>query len=154
MYLNVLNKYEWVEYANAISQPHSDSGLFGFYFQAPANKTSEAIKIMAEEAKNMCAAHDRVASCLHLSLAHLSFNRCVPAGAEELARAKTQMNSMIHFNLESRATRFEDLGSQVLEIFFYFLLDFIPHASFSHHLIFSSRCWPPGGIRALPKSAH
>ncbi len=32
----------------------------------------------------------------------------------ELKRAKLQLQSMIHFNLEARALQFEDIGSQVL----------------------------------------
>jgi processing peptidase subunit alpha len=92
MYLNVLNKYNWINYANAVSSPYSDSGLFGFYFQAPADKTTDCLQVMTAEAKKMT----------------------VGAADAELARAKTQLSSMIHFNLESRATRFEDLGSQVL----------------------------------------
>jgi predicted Zn-dependent peptidase len=66
--------------------------LFGFYFQAPADKTTDCLQVMTAEAKKMT----------------------VGAADAELARAKTQLSSMIHFNLESRATRFEDLGSQVL----------------------------------------
>jgi len=92
MHLNVLNQHDYIQYANTVNNPYSDSAQFGFYLHAEPNKTADAIYVAIEEANKLKQA---------------------PSDAE-LSRAKLQLQSMIHFNLEARAMQFEDIGSQVL----------------------------------------
>lgn len=40
LYLNVLNKYDWVESAMAFNTQYTDTGLFGLYMLANPNKVS------------------------------------------------------------------------------------------------------------------
>lgn len=40
LYLNVLNKYDWVESAMAFNTQYTDTGLFGLYMLANPSKVS------------------------------------------------------------------------------------------------------------------
>ncbi|CDJ37319.1 mitochondrial-processing peptidase alpha subunit, putative [Eimeria tenella] len=91
LYLNVLNKYDWVESAMAFNTQYTDTGLFGLYMLANPNKASSAVKVMAEQFAGMT----RVT-------------------AEELQRAKNSIKSSIYMNLENRGIVMEDIGRQLL----------------------------------------
>ena len=92
MYRNVLNRMPNCYFSASSYIPYSDSGLFKFSMQAPATETMEMLKIITAEAVNMTNVKDD----------------------EELNRAKAQLQSMIHYNLENRALLFEDLGTQAI----------------------------------------
>lgn len=92
LYTNVLNRYHWMYNATAYNQTYADSGLFYIHASAPPNHVRGIVDVVTRE---MAAMAGRVEH-------------------EELRRAKTQLQSMILMNLESRPVMFEDIARQVL----------------------------------------
>lgn len=92
LYTNVLNRYHWMYSATAYNHAYSDSGLFCIHASAPPNYVRDMVEVIVKEMVNM-ASH---------------------VGNQELRRAKTQLQSMLLMNLESRPVMFEDIGRQVL----------------------------------------
>eukprot|EP00455_Lapot_gusevi_P035710 TRINITY_DN3957_c0_g1_i2.p1 TRINITY_DN3957_c0_g1~~TRINITY_DN3957_c0_g1_i2.p1 ORF type:complete len:479 (+),score=68.31 TRINITY_DN3957_c0_g1_i2:64-1500(+) len=92
MYLNVLNRYNFVHHANTHIYPYSDAGLFVMYGQAPPDGIPHLARVLGREAINMTQ---------------------LPT-ASELDRAKTQLMSTIQMNMESRSLQFEDMATQLL----------------------------------------
>ncbi|XP_064649104.1 mitochondrial-processing peptidase subunit alpha-like [Lineus longissimus] len=92
LYLNVLNKHHWMYNATAYNHAYADSGLFCIHASAHPTKMKELTSIIVKELVNTCS--------------YVSEN--------ELNRAKTQLQSMLLMNLESRPVVFEDIARQVL----------------------------------------
>ncbi|CAG9772471.1 unnamed protein product [Ceutorhynchus assimilis] len=92
LYTNVLNRYHWMYSATAYNHAYNDTGLFCIHASAPPNYVRDMVEVIVKEMVNM-AKH---------------------VGEEELRRAKTQLQSMLLMNLESRPVMFEDIGRQVL----------------------------------------
>ncbi|KAL1508936.1 hypothetical protein ABEB36_003752 [Hypothenemus hampei] len=92
LYTNVLNRYHWMYSATAYNHAYNDTGLFCIHASAPPNYMRDMVEVIVKELVNM--------TC------HV--------GDQELRRAKTQLQSMLLMNLESRPVMFEDIGRQVL----------------------------------------
>lgn len=91
LYLDVLNKFDWVESAMAFNTQYTDSGIFGLYMLANPTKAATAVKVLAEQ-----------------------FARMKGVANEELQRAKNSLKSSIYMNLECRGIVMEDIGRQLL----------------------------------------
>lgn len=92
LYTNVLNRYHWMYSATAYNHAYMDTGLFCIHASAPPSHVRSMVEVITKELVAMAAA---------------------PTG-QELRRAKTQLQSMLLMNLESRPVVFEDIGRQVL----------------------------------------
>lgn len=93
LYTNVMNRYHWMYSATAYNHAYADTGLFCIHASAPPNHVREMVEVITRELVAMVSS---------------------PAGSQELRRAKTQLQSMLLMNLESRPVVFEDIGRQVL----------------------------------------
>lgn len=93
LYTNVLNRHHWMYSATAFNHAYGDSGLFCIYASAPPNSLYQTVEVITRELVAMAT---------------------TPPGPEELRRSKTQLQSMLLMNLESRPVVFEDIGRQVL----------------------------------------
>ncbi|KAH1013098.1 hypothetical protein HUJ05_012142 [Dendroctonus ponderosae] len=92
LYTNVLNRYHWMYSATAYNHAYNDTGLFCIHASAPPNYVRDMVEVIVKELVNMASS----------------------IGDQELRRAKTQLQSMLLMNLESRPVMFEDIGRQVL----------------------------------------
>ncbi|GFR68364.1 mitochondrial-processing peptidase subunit alpha, partial [Elysia marginata] len=92
LYLNVLNRYVWIESATAYNHAYDDSGLFCIHASAHPSKLRELAEVILRE---------------------LVFTSSM-VYQDELNRAKCQLQSMLMMNLEVRPVVFEDIGRQVL----------------------------------------
>ena len=92
LYTNVLNRYHWMYSATAYNHAYMDSGLFCIHASAPPTHVRNMVEVITKELVNMSSAPN----------------------ATELKRAKTQLQSMLLMNLESRPVVFEDIARQVL----------------------------------------
>ncbi|KAK3926471.1 Mitochondrial-processing peptidase subunit alpha [Frankliniella fusca] len=92
LYTNVLNRYHWMYNATAYNHAYLDSGLFCIHASAPPTHVRELVEVITREMVAMAGS----------------------VGNSELRRAKTQLQSMLLMNLESRPVVFEDLARQVL----------------------------------------
>ncbi|KAG8184572.1 hypothetical protein JTE90_007688 [Oedothorax gibbosus] len=92
LYTNVLNRCHWMYSATAFNHAYSDSGLFVILASAPPAQLKDMVDVIVSEFKNMTG----------------------QISASELERAKTQLQSVLLMNLESRPVVFEDIGRQVL----------------------------------------
>lgn len=92
LYTNVLNRYHWMYSATAYNHAYTDTGLFCIHASAPPSHVRGMVEVITKELVNMST----------------------PPAAQELKRAKTQLQSMLLMNLESRPVVFEDIGRQVL----------------------------------------
>lgn len=92
LYTNILNRYHWMYSATAYNHAYMDSGLFCIHASAPPTHARGMVEVITKELVNMGSA----------------------PGGQELKRAKTQLQSMLLMNLESRPVVFEDIGRQVL----------------------------------------
>ncbi|KAF2895598.1 hypothetical protein ILUMI_10575 [Ignelater luminosus] len=92
LYTNVLNRYHWMYNATAYNHAYSDSGLFCIHASAPPTHVREMVEVIVREMVSMAGT----------------------ISGQELRRAKTQLQSMLLMNLESRPVVFEDIGRQVL----------------------------------------
>lgn len=92
LYTNVLNRYHWMYSATAYNHAYTDTGLFCIHASAPPTHVRGMVEVITKELVNMAS----------------------PPAAQELKRAKTQLQSMLLMNLESRPVVFEDIGRQVL----------------------------------------
>lgn len=92
LYINVLNRYHWMYSATACNHAYSDTGLFCIHASAPPTHLRDMVEVIVKEMVAMPK-----------NISH-----------EELRRAKTQLQSMLLMNLESRPVMFEDIGRQVL----------------------------------------
>ncbi|XP_060526101.1 mitochondrial-processing peptidase subunit alpha [Cylas formicarius] len=92
LYTNVLNRYHWMYSATAYNHAYSDTGLFCIHASAPPTYVRDMVEVIVKEMVTMSG----------------------NVGEQELRRAKTQLQSMLLMNLESRPVMFEDIGRQVL----------------------------------------
>lgn len=92
LYTNVLNRYHWMYSATAYNHAYSDTGLFCIHASAPPTHVRDMVEVIVREMVNMTG----------------------NVSDQELRRAKTQLQSMLLMNLESRPVMFEDIGRQVL----------------------------------------
>ncbi|CAL1293081.1 unnamed protein product [Larinioides sclopetarius] len=92
LYTNVLNRYHWMYSATAFNHSYVDSGIFCILASAHPSQLRELVDIIVSEFKNLTS-----------QISH-----------HELERAKTQLQSVLLMNLESRPVIFEDIGRQVL----------------------------------------
>ncbi|XP_018903070.1 mitochondrial-processing peptidase subunit alpha [Bemisia tabaci] len=92
LYTNVLNRYHWMFNATAYNNSYSDTGLFCIHASAPPSYVRDIVKVLVEEMVTMGGS----------------------VQADELRRAKTQLQSMLLMNLEARPVVFEDIARQVL----------------------------------------
>lgn len=92
LYTNVLNRYHWMYSATAYNHAYADTGLFCIHASAPPTHLRELVEVLVKELVSMTG----------------------QIGDQELRRAKTQLQSMLLMNLESRPVIFEDVGRQVL----------------------------------------
>ena len=92
LYHHILNKYEWVESANSFNSIFSDSGLFGIYATTQPSKAKQLVDALTKELLAMPG----------------------PIEAQELKRAKAQLQSVVFMGLESRALKLEDIGRQIM----------------------------------------
>lgn len=92
LYTNVLNRYHWMYSATAYNYAYADSGLFCIHASAPPCNVRSVVDVITRELVTMATR----------------------PGDLELRRAKTQLQSMLLMNLETRPVVFEDIGRQVL----------------------------------------
>ncbi|CAD7089833.1 unnamed protein product [Hermetia illucens] len=92
LYTNVLNRYHWMFSATAYNHAYADTGLFCIHASAPPANVREMTEVITRELVSMASQPDE----------------------QELRRAKTQLQSMLLMNLETRPVVFEDIGRQVL----------------------------------------
>lgn len=92
LYLNVLNRHHWMYNATAYHHSYEDTGLLCIHASADPRQVREMVEIITREFILMAGS----------------------VGEMELERAKTQLQSMLMMNLESRPVIFEDVGRQVL----------------------------------------
>jgi processing peptidase subunit alpha len=94
MYQQVLNRYGWMETAEAFTTFSDEGGLFGVSASTPkADKVSELVTVLADQ------------------LARVAMQ---PVGDVELSRARNMLKCNVLTQLESRLILFEDMGRQVL----------------------------------------
>lgn len=92
LYLNVLNRFHWIHNATCYNHAYDDSGLFCIHASSHPDQLSDLVEVIVRELLNTTSFVDKT----------------------ELQRAKTQLQSMLLMNLESRPVIFEDVGRQVL----------------------------------------
>lgn len=92
LYQNVLNAHHWVESANSFNSIFTDSSIFGIYGTSLAGDAGSLVDVLSKEFVKMGAE---------------------PSEAE-LARAKQQLKSSVHMQLESRSLQLEDIGRQLI----------------------------------------
>lgn len=93
LYREVLNRYYWVEAAEAFTSFHSESGLIGIKGSAPPLKSTDLTRLFCE---------------------HFAKIAMHPVDDEELDRAKNMLKCNVLTQLESRLVLFEDIGRQIL----------------------------------------
>ncbi|KAG7353224.1 peptidase M16 family protein [Nitzschia inconspicua] len=94
MYQQVLNKYGWIETAEAFTTFAEEEGLFGVSAgTASPENVPELVKVIADQ------------------LARIAVE---PVGGVELSRARNMLKCNILTQLESRLIVFEDMGRQIL----------------------------------------
>jgi processing peptidase subunit alpha len=92
LYLDVLNRYPWVQNATAYHHAYSDSGLFCIYGSSVPSDVKRLVEVLLAQFMRLTETYGEI----------------------ELSRAKEQLKSMLMMNLESRNVVFEDIGRQVL----------------------------------------
>lgn len=94
MYQQVLNRYGWMETAEAFTTFADEGGLFGLSASTPVpDKVPELVTVLADQ------------------LARLAIQ---PVGEVELSRARNMLKCNVLTQLESRLILFEDMGRQIL----------------------------------------
>jgi len=94
LYREVLNRYYWVESAEAFTSMHTEAGLIGITGSSIPSKSRDLLRVFAEHFMRLISEDD--------------------IGFEELNRARNMLKCNILTQLESRLVLFEDLGRQVL----------------------------------------
>ncbi|EEA07026.1 peptidase M16 inactive domain-containing protein [Cryptosporidium muris RN66] len=91
LFLDVLNRYEWVETCNCFVNQYSDSGLFGIYISVDPQRTIDALYVISKE-----------------------LNQMKNLDSEELQRAKNAIKGAISINSENRSIAMDDIAKQLL----------------------------------------
>jgi processing peptidase subunit alpha len=92
LYRNVLNRHHWVESANSFNSIFNDSAIFGIHGVSGARDAGKLVDVMCNEFVNMAGKVDDV----------------------EMSRAKTQLASSVHMQLETRSLQLEDISRQLV----------------------------------------
>ena len=92
LYTRVLNGNAWVHSALCNTSLHGDATLFSLQGSAMPEDAGKLVAVLVREASDMKRGFSD----------------------EEVSRAKNQVKSALHMNLESRHVLFEDLGQQML----------------------------------------
>lgn len=92
LYRNVLNACHWVESANSFNSIFTDSSIFGIYGTSLASESGNLVNVLSEEFLKMAGKPDDM----------------------ELHRAKQQLTTSVHMQLESRSLQLEDIGRQLI----------------------------------------
>mmetsp|Transcript_37040 Transcript_37040/g.59981 ORF Transcript_37040/g.59981 Transcript_37040/m.59981 type:complete len:504 (+) Transcript_37040:31-1542(+) len=92
LFLNVLNKFHFIQSATAFNVFYADSGLFGIHGTSDSAHAKELVEVLAAQLSATAG----------------------PLTALELSRAKAQTKSSFLMNLESRPVLADDVGRQVL----------------------------------------
>nr|VZI13795.1 unnamed protein product [Spirometra erinaceieuropaei] len=85
--------YHWVNSAQAANHAYADTGLFAITGSCEPENLHHLVKVLVSEIRHTVEA---------------------PINANELQRAKNQLESMLLMNLEMRPVAFEDIARQVL----------------------------------------
>lgn len=92
LYTHVLNRHHWMYSATAYNHAYGDSGIFCINASAHPTQLADLVQVLLREFVAITGG----------------------ISESELARAKTQLKSMLLMNLESRPVIFEDVARQVL----------------------------------------
>jgi processing peptidase subunit alpha len=92
LYERVLNRYGWIEMTNSFNSLFNDTAIFGIYGMSDPQYVGNLTEVLVDQLKGMSGAID----------------------AEELSRAKNQLKSAVHMQLEQQNLLMEDLGRQLL----------------------------------------
>ena len=93
LYREVLNRFYWVEAAEAFTSIHSDSGMIGIAGASSSQRAGDLLMVFLE------------------NFARLA---CDDVQDDELQRAKNMLRCNVLTQLESRMVLFEDIGRQLL----------------------------------------
>lgn len=93
LYREVLNRYYWVEFAEAFTSLHSEAGLIGISGSSEPSKSRDLMRVFAD---------------------HFMRLMSEDVSDEELNRARNMLKCNVLSHLESRLVLFEDLGRQIL----------------------------------------
>ncbi|XP_013419990.1 mitochondrial-processing peptidase subunit alpha [Lingula anatina] len=96
LYLNVLNRYYWVNFCQALNVTYDDTGFFTITANAHPSHLGDLVQIVQNE---LCKTAGKIT---------------VNAYGNELERAKIQLKSLLLGHLELRPVVFEDIARQVL----------------------------------------
>ncbi|TRY50580.1 Mitochondrial processing peptidase, insulinase like metalloprotease [Cryptosporidium tyzzeri] len=91
LFLDVLNKFDWVESCNCFVNQYSDTGLFGIHITSYPGYSLESIKVIAKQLGKMKNISER-----------------------ELERAKNLVLSTIYTAYENRSHYMEEISKQIL----------------------------------------
>ncbi|XP_074654368.1 mitochondrial-processing peptidase subunit alpha-like [Tubulanus polymorphus] len=92
LYINVLNRHEWIYSARAYNHAYNDGGIFCIHASSHPSNLKQLSDVILKEFTDMLQAVPEM----------------------ELSRSKRQLQSMLLMNLESRPVVFEDIARQVL----------------------------------------
>ncbi|AFZ79081.1 mitochondrial processing peptidase alpha subunit, putative [Theileria equi strain WA] len=91
LFLNVLNKYEWIENCMAFNTIHSDTGIFGLYMVADPRYSRNVFEIISKELRGIQKISEK-----------------------EVERAKNTLKSFLHMSIEHKGIVIEDVARQLL----------------------------------------
>lgn len=91
LYMNLLNRYHWLESAKVFNYAYASTGVFGIHGSAIPSQARELVRIMLGQLGAMGQGLSPV----------------------EFGRAKAQVKSAVLMGLESRVTQLEDLADQI-----------------------------------------
>jgi len=92
LYERVLNRYNWVESATSFNAIFNDSSLFGIYGTSEPGNVGQLTEVLVDQLREMGGKVD----------------------GQDLSRAKAQLKSAVHMQLESQCLQLEDMGRQIL----------------------------------------
>lgn len=92
LYENVLQRHGWIESALSFNSIFADSSLFGIYGTAAPQHSAQLVDAISQAAATMGG----------------------QVGDVELSRAKNQLKSAVHMQLETRGLQLEDAGRQLM----------------------------------------
>lgn len=105
LYTHILNHFPQIDHCASFHHIYSDSSLFGLF----ASFVPASSGLRGGNTPSQILPH-----IVH----QLSLLLYTPIPQEEFSRAKNQLKSSLMMALESRAVEVEDLGRQVLSLFF------------------------------------
>lgn len=103
-------RYHWMYSATAYNHAYADTGLFCIHASAPPTHVRDMVEVIVREMVNMTGN----VSDQELRVTWQTSSSVMVVTQVRFQRAKTQLQSMLLMNLESRPVMFEDIGRQVL----------------------------------------